>query len=80
MSEHVTYPTGSPIVSCALHISRPQFTPGLNYVAISRLKSLEGLLFEKPFDLDTLKKGGQGKTVEFRVLDWNRRSNQVISL
>ena len=29
-------------------ISRPQFTPGLNYVAISRLKSLEGLLFEKP--------------------------------
>ena len=39
-------------------ISRPQFTPGLNYVAISRLKSLEGLLFEKPFDLDTIKKRG----------------------
>ena len=61
-------------------ISKPQFTSGLNYVAISRLKSLEGLLFEKPFDLDTRRKGGQGKTAEFKAMNWNVRSNQIISL
>ena len=71
---------GLTMQKAVVDISRPQFTPGLNYVAISRLKSLEGLLFEKPFDLDTIRKGGQGKTAEFRALDWNRRSNQVISL
>ena len=63
-----------------LDISRPQFVAGLNYVAISRVKSLEGLLFEKLFDLDTTQKGGQGKTAEFKTLDWLWRSNQIISL
>ena len=61
-------------------IPRPQFTPGLNYVAISRLKCLEGLLFEKPFDLDMIRKGGQGKTAEFRSIDRTRCSNEVIPL
>ena len=52
-----------------VNISKPQFTPGLNYMAISRLKSLKGLLFEKPFDLDIIRKKGQGKTAEFRALN-----------
>ena len=49
-------------------------------MAILRVKSLQGLLFEKPFDLGTIRKGGQGKTAEFRAIDWNRRSNEVIAL
>ena len=63
-----------------LDISRPQLVAGLNYVAISRVKSPEGLLFEKLFDLDTTRKGGQGKTAEFKALDWLRCSNQTIPL
>ena len=63
-----------------LDISRPQFVSGLNYVAISRLKSLEGLMFDKPFDLDVIRKAGCGKTAEGKALDWVRRSNQVIPL
>ena len=61
-------------------IPRLQFTPGLNYVANSSLKCLEGLLFEKPFDLDTIRKGEQGKTAEFRAINRTRRSNEVIPL
>ena len=63
-----------------LDISRPQFISGLNYVTISRLKSLQGLMFDKLFDLDVIRKGGGGKTAEGRALDWVRRSNQVIPL
>ena len=63
-----------------LDISRPQFVAGLNYVAISRVKSPEGLLFEKLFDLDTTRKGGQGKTAEFKALDWLRCSYQTVPL
>jgi hypothetical protein len=61
-------------------ISGTEFTSGLNYVAVSRLKTIEGLLFERPFDLDTIWKGGKGKTAEARQLDWVRRTAQVIPM
>ncbi|EED11951.1 ATP-dependent DNA helicase PIF1, putative [Talaromyces stipitatus ATCC 10500] len=35
-----------------LNIKEKDFAPGLTYVAISRVKSLDGILFEEPFDYE----------------------------
>ena len=71
---------GLTMQQAVLDISRPQYVSRLNYVAISRLKSLERLMFDEPFDLYVIRKGGGGKTSEGKALDWVRRSNQVIPL
>ena len=69
---------GLTLEKAVLDISKPQFVPGLNYVAISRLKTLEGIIFEGPFDFEVLKKGGGGRVVEAREMDWNRRNAEVV--
>ena len=71
---------GLSVEKAVVDISGTEFTSGLNYVAVSRLKTIEGLLFERPFDLDTIRKGGKGKTAEARQLDWVRRTAQVIPM
>ena len=71
---------GLTMQQAVLDLSRPQFVSGLNYVAVSRLKGLEGSIFDKPFDLDVIRKGGGGKTAEGKALDWVRCSNQLIPL
>ena len=58
-------------------MSRHQFIVELNYMAISRVIHLEGLLFKKPFDLNIIQRGGQRKTAEFKALDWLWRSNKI---
>src|SRR5467141_4108661 len=39
-----------------ISVSRRDFTPGLTYVAISRVKTLDGVLFEEPFDFDRFRR------------------------
>ena len=62
-----------------LDLSAKEFTPGLKYVAVSRVKSLEGVLFDVPFDFEQLRHG-QGKTAAARRLDWNRRTHQLLPI
>ena len=60
-----------------LDISKAEFTAGLTYVAISRVKKLTRLLFEKLFDLLLLKqKGSPG--ADDRNNDRVDRSRQLV--
>ena len=52
--------------------------PGLMYVAVSRVKSLEGLMFNEPFSLHRLR-GGNAETVKKRNLDITRRLRQLVT-
>jgi ATP-dependent exoDNAse (exonuclease V) alpha subunit len=70
---------GITLEQAILDISGPEFTAGLNYVAISRVKSKEGLLFDTPFDYNTIRRK-PGQTLAARLADWNRRTSQVIEL
>ena len=46
---------GLTVDKAVLNISKKDFAPGLTYVAISRVKSLRGLLFLEPFPIARLK-------------------------
>lgn len=43
---------GVTVDRAVLNISAPDFTTGLSYVAVSRVRSLRGILFEEPFDYE----------------------------
>jgi hypothetical protein len=60
-----------------LDLSRIEYCLGLLYVVVLRVKTLDGLLFESPFDFDYFKKS---KTVisENRDLDHIFRTNQML--
>ena len=46
-------------------------------MAVSRVKSKEGLLFNIPFDYNTIRQK-PGQTMIARIADWNQRTSQVI--
>lgn len=59
-----------------LNISEKDFTSGITYVAISRLKSLDGILFEQPFDYERFQ-DKPSDTMRMRNEDYSRRSAEV---
>jgi len=69
---------GLTVERAVLNLSgKKDFAPGLTYVAISRVKSLRGLLFEESFDLERLRTG-QSRTTAMRHEDYLRRQRQQV--
>lgn len=60
-----------------LDIADKEFTPGLTYVAISRVKTLDGVMFESPFGLHHLRRPA-GDVQAARMTDWTRRNGQIL--
>jgi hypothetical protein len=59
-------------------ISSRDFQPGLSYVAVSRVTSLGGLLFEAPFDRNYLSKPDGTPGMAMRLRDQDRRRSQFL--
>jgi hypothetical protein len=68
---------GLTLPKVVLDISQSEHCLGLSYVAVSRVKSLDGLLFERPFDFDHFKKSSTAVSRD-RDLDHTFRSNQLL--
>jgi ATP-dependent DNA helicase PIF1 len=68
---------GLTLFKVVLNLSQTEHCLGLSYVAVSRVKALDGLLFEGPFDFDHFKRV---KTVisQDRDLDYTFRTNQLL--
>ena len=66
------------VEKAVLNILSCDFVPGLSYVAVSRVKTLRGILFEEPFDYERFR-ARQNETVRSRNADRERRANQHIS-
>jgi ATP-dependent DNA helicase PIF1 len=66
---------GITVARATLNIREKDFAPGLSYVAVSRVKTLDGLMFEESFDLARFQ-GKPSKTVEWRLRDIERRRGQ----
>lgn len=61
-----------------LNLKRKDNTPGLSYVAISRVRALHGIMFETPFDFDRFTTNITSVMVKDREKDRLYRSNQVL--
>ena len=68
---------GLTLSKVVLDLSQTEHCLGLSYVAVSRVKSLDGLLFERPFDFDHFKKSSTAVSRD-RDLDHTFRSNQLL--
>lgn len=68
---------GLTLPKVVLNLSQIEHCLGLSYVAVSRVKSLDGLLFERPFDFDHFKKATT-VTAQDRDLDYTFRTSQLL--
>jgi ATP-dependent DNA helicase PIF1 len=60
-----------------LNLNDSEFALGLSYVAVSRVKTLGGLMFESPFNLSKFKET-KGITPRDRAEDVQIRNGQLI--
>jgi ATP-dependent exoDNAse (exonuclease V) alpha subunit len=70
---------GITVRKAVLNIARRDFVPGLSYVAVSRVKSLSGIMFEEPFDYSRFR-GTPSVTETMRLADKARRMRQMVPL
>src|SRR5512146_2748675 len=59
-------------------ISAPEFASGLSYVAVSRVKTLGGLMFEKPFDRNRIYRETPSRAMGLKLFDYAARQLQVL--
>ena len=70
---------GLTVTEAVLDICRRDFSAGLTYVAVSRVRSLKGVLFEEAFDLERFRSTpGNMRILRMRVDDALRRQPQHI--
>jgi PIF1-like helicase len=69
---------GLTLRQAVLNLELKDHSPGLSYVAISRVKRLSSIMFETPFDLSrfTTKESSNMKD---RARDWDRRTLQLVN-
>ena len=60
-----------------LQTSHRDFQTGLTYVTVSRVRTLESIMFDAAFDLSDIK-GRNNPTREARVIDAERRESEVV--
>jgi ATP-dependent exoDNAse (exonuclease V) alpha subunit len=68
---------GMTVHQAVLNISRKDFSLGLSYVAVSRVKTLDGILFEESFDFERFKPS-DSLTKTQRAADVIRRRSEHV--
>ncbi|EAQ88440.1 predicted protein [Chaetomium globosum CBS 148.51] len=59
-------------------ISAPEFASGLSYVAVSRVKTLGGLMFERPFDRSRVYRETPSRAMGLKLSDHATRQLQAL--
>ena len=70
---------GLTVEKAVLNLVEEDFAPGLAYVGVSRVKSLDGLMFEESFDLSRFR-SKEGHTERMRFADAECRQPQHLEL
>lgn len=69
---------GITVDQAVLNISAKEFSVGLSYVAVSRVKTFQGLMFEESFDHEKFKKSSNAGAFALRISDYERRLQQPL--
>jgi hypothetical protein len=59
-------------------ISAPEFASGLSYVAVSRVRTLDGLMFEAPFDRSRIYREVPIRSMQLKLADYETRKLQAL--
>lgn len=59
-------------------ISAPEFASGLSYVAVSRVRTLDGLMFEAPFDRSRVYRDVPVRSMQLKLVDYEARKLQAL--
>jgi ATP-dependent DNA helicase PIF1 len=59
-------------------VSAPEFASGLSYVAVSRVKTLDGLMFESPFDRSRIYREAPVQSMQLKIADYEARRLQLL--
>ena len=70
---------GMTVEKAVVDISERDFQPGLSYVAVSRVKTLQGVIFDVPFDLSALRQRSR-ESFGARERDLRRRDAERVPL
>ena len=68
---------GLTLSRAVLNLNQREHCLGLSYVAVSRVKTLSGVLFELPFDFDRFKPVNSAVSAD-REIDYTIRTNQLL--
>ena len=68
---------GLTLTKAVMNLNRKEHYLGLSYVAVSRVKTLHGLLFEEPFDFERFKSTNSAVSQQ-RELDYIYRNAQLL--
>ena len=68
---------GLTLSRAVLNLNQREHCLGLSYVAVSRVKTLSGVLFEVSFDFDRFERVNSAVSID-RELDYTVRTNQVL--
>ena len=68
---------GLTLSQAVLNLNQREHCLGLSYVAVSRVKTLDGLLFEVPFDYERFT-GRESAVSQERELDYRFRNTQLL--
>jgi hypothetical protein len=68
---------GLTLLKAVLNLNQKEHCLGLSYVAVSRVKTLDGVLFEVPFDYERFT-GKESAISQDRELDYTFRNTQLL--
>lgn len=60
-------------------ISTPEFSSGLSYVAVSRVSTLEGLMFDAPFDRSRIHREVLSRPMQLKIADYEGRQLDALT-
>jgi ATP-dependent DNA helicase PIF1 len=69
---------GLTLPQVVINFDQPDRTPGLSYVAVSRVKHITSLLVERSFDKSIFDKKKTPTNEGYRTRDWNYRTGQMV--
>ena len=69
---------GLTLPKAVLSLRYPDYSPGLSYIAFSRVKKLTNIIIKEPFSRERFRINKTTANIVYRKLNWERRTSYYI--